>query len=116
MNNKLEFDSEFSNVKHIEKDNVAFLTWKKFCGFDYYRTPASFALGLLGQYSNSNFVVDARNGVEDVKEDVEWGFSEFLPGMSKTDCKYVVFIMNEVNEMGIVEDSRPKPISGEEKV
>jgi quinol monooxygenase YgiN len=44
-------------------------------------------------------VVDARNGFEDVKEDVEWGFSEFLPRMSKTDCKYVVFIMNEVNEI-----------------
>ena len=31
MNSKIEFDSEFSNVKYIEKDNVVFLTWKKFC-------------------------------------------------------------------------------------
>lgn len=32
-------------------------------------------------------------------KDVEWGFSVLLPSMSKTDCKYVVFIMNEVNEI-----------------
>ncbi len=99
MNSKLEFDSEFSNVKYIEKDNIVFLTWKKFCSFDDYRMPAYFALDLLRQYSNSNFVVDARNGFEDAKEDVEWGFSELLPRMSKTDCKYIAFIMNEVNEI-----------------
>ena len=99
MNSKIEFDSEFSNVKYIEKDNVVFLTWKKFCSFDNYRIPTYFALGLLEKYPNSNFVVDARNGFEDVKEDVEWGFSELLPGMSKTDCKYVAFIINEVNEI-----------------
>ncbi|BCZ46246.1 hypothetical protein psyc5s11_23130 [Clostridium gelidum] len=99
MNSKLEFDSEFSNVKYIEKDNIVFLTWKKFCSFDDYRTPTYFALGLLEKYPNSKFVVDARNGFEDDKEDVEWGFSELLPAMSKTDCKYVAFIINEVNEI-----------------
>lgn len=99
MNSKFEYDSEFSNVKYIQKDNIVFLTWKKFCSFDDYRTPASFALDLLRQYPNSNFVVDARNGFEDAKEDVEWGFSELLPRMSETDCKQVAFIMNEVNEI-----------------
>ena len=99
MSSKLEFNSEFSNVKYIEKDNIVFLTWKKVCSFDDYRIPTSFALGLLGEYPNSNFVVDGRNGFEDAKEDVEWGFSELLPRISKTDCKYVMFIMNEVNEI-----------------
>ena len=42
---------------------------------------------------------DARNGFEDNKADVEWGFSFLLPEMAKTDCKYVVFIMNEVEEI-----------------
>ena len=28
----------------------------------------------MKQYANSNFVVGARNGFEDEKEDVEWGF------------------------------------------
>lgn len=95
MESKQEFNSEFSNVKYIEDNNVVFLTWKKFCCFEDYREPTTFALQLLRKFSNSNLVVDARNGFEDMKEDVEWGFSVLIPEMAKTDCKYVVFIMNE---------------------
>lgn len=95
MDNKLEFESEFCNVKYIEKNNVVFLTWKKFCCLEAYREPTTFALQLLRRFPNSHFIVDARNGFEDVKEDIEWGFSVLLPEMSKTDCKYVVFIVNE---------------------
>lgn len=96
MNNKPEFNSEFCSVKYIEKENIVFLTWKKFCCFENYRKPATFALELLRQFPNSNLVVDARNGFEDAKEDVEWGFTILLPEMAKTDCKYVVFIMSEI--------------------
>jgi hypothetical protein len=96
---EIEFDSEFSNVKYMSEDNIVFLTWKKFCCYDNYRNPTTFALELLKKFQNSNFVVDARNGFEDEKRDVEWGFSVLLPAMSKTDCKNVVFIMNEVNEI-----------------
>lgn len=99
MESKIEFDSEFCNVKYIEKDNVVFLTWKKFARIDAYRKPTLFALDLLKHYPNSNFVVDARNGFEDDKEDVEWGFSGLLPNMAKTDCKCVVFIMRQVTEI-----------------
>ncbi|HEX3027803.1 MAG TPA: hypothetical protein VHT34_00505 [Clostridia bacterium] len=90
MDNKLEFDSEFCNVKYIEKNNVVFLTWKKFCCLEAYREPTTFALQLLRRFPNSHFIVDARNGFEDVKEDIEWGFSVLLPEMSKTD-KGLVF-------------------------
>lgn len=44
----------------------------------------------------SNFIVDARHGFEDDSADVEWGFSELLPNMAKTECKYVIFIMEKV--------------------
>jgi len=57
-----EFDSEFSNVKYMAEENIVLLTWKKFCCYDDYRNPTTFALELLKKYSNSNFVVDARNG------------------------------------------------------
>lgn len=96
---KNEFNSEFCIVKYIEENNVVFLAWKKFCCKDDYRNPTTFALELLKKYKDSNFVVDARNGFEDIKEDVEWGFSFLLPAMSKTDCKKVIFIMNEVNDI-----------------
>jgi hypothetical protein len=99
MNVKNEFDSEFCNVRYMSKDNLVLLTWKKFCCYDDYRKPTTFALELLRKYPNSDFVVDARNGFEDEKKDVEWGFSELLPAMSKTDCKNVIFIMNELNEI-----------------
>lgn len=96
MNKQTEYDTEYCNVKYIEKDNVILLTWKKFAQCEDYRRPTLFALDLLKQNPKSNFVVDARNGFEDAQEDVEWGFNELLPNMSKTDCKYVVFIMEKV--------------------
>lgn len=95
MHNGLEFDSEFCHVAHIAKDNVVVLTWKKRACFEDYRTPTSFSAELLKQYSGSNFIVDARNGFEDEKEDVEWGFTQWLPAMAKTECKYVIFIMSK---------------------
>ena len=96
---KDEFDSEFCNVKYIYQDNLVFLNWKKFCCYYNYRTPTTFALELLKNHPNSNFVVDVRNGFEDLEDDVNWGFSELLPAMSKTNCKIVIFIMNEINEI-----------------
>lgn len=95
MNSKLEFDSEFCNVRYIEDDKLVLLTWKKFARINDYRKPALFALDLLRKFSDSNFVIDARRGFEDDPEDVKWGFSELLPNMAKTDCKYVVFIMEK---------------------
>lgn len=94
-----DFDSDYSHVEYISADNIVFLTWKKFCCKSNYRAPTIFAVDLLNQYPESNFVVDAQNGFEDESADVEWGFSVLLPAMSKTDCKIVVFIVNEVNEI-----------------
>ena len=99
MNATTEFDTEFCNVRYEQEDKAVIITWKKFCCFDDYRHPTLFALELLRQNRDSNLVIDARNGFEDAKEDVEWGFSVLLPQMSKTDCKCVVFIMSEVNEI-----------------
>jgi hypothetical protein len=97
--NKKEFDTEFCNVKYMEEDKVVLLTWKKFSSFDNYRRPATFALDLLREYPGSSFIVDARNGFEDEKEDVEWGFSFLIPNMAKTGCTKVAFIMNEVSDI-----------------
>ncbi len=92
-----EFDSEYCNVKFIEADNVVLIEWKKFCCFDNYREPTMFAAHLLNEHKNSNLVVNAKNGFEDEKEDVEWGFSVLLPKMAESDCKMCIFIMNEVS-------------------
>jgi hypothetical protein len=96
---KNEFDSGFCNVKYVAEDNLVLLTWKKFCCFGNYRTPTMFAAELLKEHPKSNYVVDARNGFEDEKADVEWGFSVLLPFMSESDCKICVFILNQVCEI-----------------
>lgn len=98
INNKTsdtEFDSEYCNVKYL-KNNTVLLTWKKFACFENYRKPTRFALELLKSHGADRLVIDARSGFEDEKADVEWGFSWLLPEMSKTGCKTVAFIMNEV--------------------
>ncbi len=99
MNNEVEFESEFCHVEYVEKDNVIFLIWKRFARLEDYRTPALFALDLLRSNPDSNFVVDARNGFEDDPADVDWGFTELLPGMAKTDCRFIVFIMEKVSSI-----------------
>ena len=64
------FNTEFCIVDYIEKENVVLLTWKKRCSSDNYRNPVNYALKLLKSNKDSNFIVDARNGFEDEKEDV----------------------------------------------
>ena len=51
------------------------------------------------RFTRSVFIVDARNGFEDVKEDVDWGFTFFLPELKKIGCKIWGFILPEVSEI-----------------
>ena len=93
------YESEYAKVEYIPKDHVVFHTWKKYCHLEDYRKPVRFSVELLYKYPGSDFVVDARNGFEDDKEDVAGGFDEFLPNMKKTACKNWVFILNEVSDV-----------------
>lgn len=94
------FDSDYCTVQYMEQDNAVLLAWKQRSTFDNYRAPSLFMLKLLQEHPGSNYIVDARNGFEDEKEDVEWGFSFLIPEMAKTTgCKTVVFIMNPKNDI-----------------
>ena len=73
------FESKYAKTEYIEKDNAVFHVWKREAHFDDYREPVNASLKLLREHQGSIFIVDARNGFEDVKEDVEWGFTYFLP-------------------------------------
>lgn len=97
--NNFVFDSDYCNIQYIEKDDVVLLAWKKACSFDNYRSPSLFMLWLLQEHPGSTYVVDARNGFEDEKEDVDWGFTYLIPAMAQTGCKTVVFIMNPKNDI-----------------
>ena len=93
------FDNEYCKVTYEPDANAVVLAWKKFSSFENYRNPSRYALEQLRVHKGSSFIVDARNGFEDEKEDVEWVLTEFLPYMVKTDCKNVIFVMNEVNHI-----------------
>ena len=95
------FSSDYADVQ-LWKNRVL-LIWKKEAKFDNYRKPTTAALELLRE-NGCDFVIDARNGFEDEKEDVEWGFSFILPEIAKTGCKTVWFIMTAVNENEIGEE------------
>lgn len=93
------FESEFAKVEYIEADNVVFHIWKKEAHFDDYRKPVTVSLELLREHRDSVFIVDARNGFEDTKEDVEWGVNHFLPELKKTGCKIWGFILPKVSDI-----------------
>ncbi len=93
------FESEFAKTEYIEKDGAVFHVWKKEAHFDDYRKPVIASLELLRDHKDSIFIVDARNGFEDVKEDVEWGFEYFLPELKKTGCRIWGFILPEVSDI-----------------
>lgn len=91
------FDNEFCKVEFLSDYNAVYLAWKKFaCGSDY-RKPTLYALDIMKQNDNCTFIIDARNGFEDDKADVEWGFTELLPAMGKTTCTTCIMIMNKVS-------------------
>ena len=93
------FESDYARCEYIEKDNVVFHVWKKEAHFEDYRVPVTASLEMLREHAGSVFIVDARNGFEDVKEDVDWGFTFFLPELKKTGCKIWGFILPEVSEI-----------------
>jgi len=93
------FETEFAKIEYIAADNAVFHTWKKECHAEDYRKPVEYSLKMLKEHRGSAFIVDARNGFEDTKEDAEWGFSYFLPEMKKTGCKIWIFILNDVSEI-----------------
>lgn len=76
-----------------------FTLGKKECHFDNYRKSVEYSLEMLRKYKGSAFIVDALNGFEDIQEDVEWGFSYFLPEMKKTGCRIWIFILQEISDI-----------------
>ena len=93
------FESEYAKTDYIEKDNAVFHVWKKEAHFSDYRTPAIASLEMLRAHADSLFIVDARNGFQDTREDVEWGFQYFLPELKKTGCRIWGFVLPVVSEI-----------------
>lgn len=92
-------ESPFCKVEFCEEEQAVRIAWKQFCCGEDYREPVRYALRLLREHPGAPLLIDARNGFEDEKADLEWGFTEFLPKLPEAGCRRVVFLMNEVNDI-----------------
>ena len=91
--------SEYSEVTYLEDLNVVLVKWKKFCCNDDYRKPLLYALDILINHNNCNYVVDTRDGFENEQADTQWLLNVFLPQTTKTTCKAIFFIIDEDNKL-----------------
>jgi len=88
------FTSDYADVDFLEKEGLVLLSWKQEAHLQNYRQPAEAALELMKEHG-CDFVIDARNGFEDDKADVQWGFNYLLPQMARTGCRNVWFIIDD---------------------
>lgn len=93
------YNSEHCIVYYRPEIKAVYLKWKKFSCGEQYRKPCEYLLELLHKYQCENFVVNAVNGFEDTKEDVEWAFEYFIPSLARTSCKTMAFIMGADNSL-----------------
>ena len=78
MKGKILYSSEFSDVTYLDDLNVVFVKWKKFCRQDDYRKPLLYAIDIMKNYANCQYVVDTRDGFENDEADTQWVFSVFF--------------------------------------
>ena len=93
------YQSEFSDVTYLEDLNVVFVKWKKFCCQDDYRKPLLYALDMLRNHANCQYVADTKDGFENEADDTQWIFDFFLPQVALTDCKAIFFIIDKDNKL-----------------
>ena len=65
--------SEYCEVDYEEKYNVVLVKWKKFCCNQDYRKPLEYALDIIREHENCDYVADTRSGFENnsLKEELE---------------------------------------------
>ena len=93
------YKSEYCDVNYNEDLNIVFVKWKKFCFQDNYRKPLLAALEIMKNHDNCHYAADTRSGFENIKEDTEWLFKEWLPEVSKTSCKIIFFIITKDHKL-----------------
>ena len=93
------YQSEFCDVNYNEELNIVFVRWKKFCCIDNYRKPLLYALDIMKNHNNCNYVADTREGFENDPVDTQWLFDNWLPQVAKTTCKKFFFIIDKDNKL-----------------
>ena len=91
--------SEYCEVGYEEKYNVVLVKWKKFCCNQDYRKPLEYALDIIRQHENCNYVADTRSGFENIPEDTRWVAEYFIPTAVEYGCKCIYFIIDKNNSL-----------------
>ena len=91
--------SEYCEVNYEEKYNVVLVKWKKFCCNQDYRKPLEYALDIIREHKNCDYVADTRSGFENILEDTEWVAEYFMPIAVEYGCKCIYFIIDENNSL-----------------
>lgn len=91
--------SEYCEVGYEEKYNVVLVKWKKFCCNQDYRKPLEYALDIIRQHENCDYVADTRSGFENILEDTQWVAEYFMPTAVEHGCKCIYFIIDKNNSL-----------------
>lgn len=93
--------SEYCEVRYEDKYNVVFVKWKKFCCMQDYREPLEYALKIIRQHENCNYVADTRDGFENILEDTNWVAECFMPKAVEYGCSCIYFIIDKDNSLKV---------------
>ena len=93
------YQTEFCEVAYKPDYNVVFVKWKKFCCNEDYRAPLEYALNIIKEHENCDYVADTRNGFENIPEDTKWVADYFMPKAAEYGCKCIYFIIDENNSL-----------------
>jgi len=91
--------SDYCEVNYEEKYNVVLVKWKKFCCNQDYRKPLEYALDIIKQHENCDYVADTRSGFENIPEDTQWVADYFMPMAVEYGCKCIYFIIDKSNSL-----------------
>lgn len=93
------YTSEFCEVAYKPDHNIVFVKWKKFCCNEDYRAPLEYALNIIKEHENCDYVADTRTGFENIPEDTQWVADYFMPKAVEYGCKCIYFIIDENNSL-----------------
>ena len=90
-----EYKSEYCEVSYLKEKDAIFCKWLQKCSAEKYKEPLKCGLELLKILNATTWITDTTNGFENEREDSEWLMKEFIPQTIASNCKRVVFIIDE---------------------
>jgi hypothetical protein len=89
------YETKFCKVNYLEKQNAVLCEWQEFCKGNDYKEPLEFGLKLIHEKNATVWITDTTNGFENAEEDTQWLLEKFLPKVLQTNCKKIMFIMEQ---------------------